>query len=470
MLGAAPCSIELPAGTGKTHLLAAAVKQAALSQHRTLILTHTNAGVDAIRGRLREFNVSPKLYYVDTITGWAFTLARSYQVIAGIIIPDVPDWSDSDRYHRGAVSVASSAIIQQVLANSYKYLFVDEYQDCTQVQHELVLALRNSIPRSIVFGDRLQGIFGFGDNIIVDWREEVITDFAPHTIEIVPHRWKDSNLVLGQLTLDLRKQLADGNEVVLDSLKSKGVVYIPGDPRETLAPTCYDLTKSNESVAVLTKWPNDEDRISQQLSGSFNVVEPISGTRMIKSLESIAPEGDAALALWFAETAKKFHVGLSGIDGPVLSKLRNGESVRRVARQGLQELINSLAELQENPTYAALLRLSGVPSGIEGVRCSHKEAWRDIFRAIEYGIEEDSPDMVRNLAAVRSRYKHMKRSLPRLIVSRTLIVKGLEFDHVVIADLESFSDPRNLYVALTRARKSATILGKSPRIVLRSGN
>lgn len=45
------------------------------------------------------------------------------------------------------------------------------------------------------------------------------------------------------------------------------------------------------------------------------------------------------------------------------------------------------------------------------------------------------------------------------IASRTLLVKGLEYDHVVIADLNKMRDPRNLYVALSRARKSAIVVG-----------
>src|SRR5690606_8028687 len=46
-LEAAPCSIEIPAGTGKTQLLAAAATVAAEQQRRSLVLTHTNAGVEA---------------------------------------------------------------------------------------------------------------------------------------------------------------------------------------------------------------------------------------------------------------------------------------------------------------------------------------------------------------------------------------------------------------------------------------
>ena len=51
---AMPCSVELPAGTGKTHLVAALAAAAAEQGERTLILTHTNAGVDVLRGGAHE--------------------------------------------------------------------------------------------------------------------------------------------------------------------------------------------------------------------------------------------------------------------------------------------------------------------------------------------------------------------------------------------------------------------------------
>lgn len=466
LLAAAPASVKLPAGTGKTHLLAAAAKEAAKQESRSLILTHTNAGVDAIRERLKRFDVPSTHYKIDTITGWAFTLAKSYQIIAGVSIPNTPDWSHSSEYLRGAVNVANTSSIKQVLLNSYDYLFVDEYQDCTQIQHEFIVALSISIPLTMVFGDPLQGIFGFRDNILVNWETEVERDFRSHSVELFPHRWRESNPSLGQFTLNIRPWLQVGNQIDFGRHSHNGVHFVRGDSRNDLAATCFRLTGFKETVAVLTKWPTDEDRISQTLSGRFNVIEPISGQRMIECLKTLPNEGDHNLAHWFAATAKKFHVGLSGIDSPLMSKLREGKTVSQLRRQGLQEFIDVLVMLQQNPTYSTLLEAQGVPSRINGVRCSHREAWRDIFRAVEYQGTEGTLNMVENLAAVRSRYKHMNRSLPRLIVSRTLIVKGLEFDHVVIDNLKNFSDPRNLYVALTRARKSVTILGDSSSIVL----
>jgi DNA helicase-2/ATP-dependent DNA helicase PcrA len=48
-----------------------------------------------------------------------------------------------------------------------------------------------------------------------------------------------------------------------------------------------------------------------------------------------------------------------------------------------------------------------------------------------------------------------------MIVSRTVLVKGLEFDHALVLDADSM-DAQNLYVAMTRGSRSLTVLSKRP--------
>lgn len=471
LLDSAPASVELPAGTGKTHLLATAVKEAAKSGQRSLILTHTNAGVDAILKRLSDFQVSPKHYRIDTITGWAFTLARSYRTIAGVDIPEIPDWKQSTKYLSGAINVARTSCIKEVMGLSYDYLLVDEYQDCTKKQHDLILALKASIFKTIVLGDPLQSIFGFREPL-VEWKYDVQITFPDHMVKSVPHRWKDTNPALGKFTLEIRHSLSSGNLINFGNYAENGVFFIPlrNNAIHTIRNSCYSLTRNHETVAVLTSSQKSEDIIAGWLGGRFNVIEPITSKRMTESLEKLPPEGSPDLACWFALNAKKYHVGLKKIDQPLIKKLKEGKSVKGLTRKGLQEFITALTRLQEIPSYKTLLDIQEVPQEIEGVNCPYREAWRDIFRAIQFGVDEESPDMIANLGVIRSRYKHMERRMPNLIVSRTLIVKGLEFDHVVIYDLANFSDPRHLYVALSRAKKSVTILSASPTIQLKKSN
>src|SRR5690348_2896228 len=77
LLSIACGTVTAPAGCGKTHLIAES-----LTRHSNikpnLILTHTNAGVAALRGRLDRAGVPPKAYRLLTIDGWAMRLVSMF--------------------------------------------------------------------------------------------------------------------------------------------------------------------------------------------------------------------------------------------------------------------------------------------------------------------------------------------------------------------------------------------------------
>lgn len=70
-IDALPASVVMPAGAGKTHLLAAAAKHIVDGGGKVLVITHTNAGVHAVAARLKRFGVTTGVQ-VTTITSLAF--------------------------------------------------------------------------------------------------------------------------------------------------------------------------------------------------------------------------------------------------------------------------------------------------------------------------------------------------------------------------------------------------------------
>jgi DNA helicase-2/ATP-dependent DNA helicase PcrA len=66
-------TVAAPAGCGKTHLIADTLKRHDAAKP-ILTLTHTNAGVAALRGRLDKAGVSPRAYRLATLDGWAMRL------------------------------------------------------------------------------------------------------------------------------------------------------------------------------------------------------------------------------------------------------------------------------------------------------------------------------------------------------------------------------------------------------------
>lgn len=69
-----------PAGYGKTHLIAMAVK---VASKRQLILTHTFAGVNSIKTKMTALGVPSSKYQIDTIASWSLRLCLAYPKTSG---------------------------------------------------------------------------------------------------------------------------------------------------------------------------------------------------------------------------------------------------------------------------------------------------------------------------------------------------------------------------------------------------
>ncbi len=86
--------------SGKTELIAATVAKIAAEDGGVLVLTHTHAGVDALRRRMRRLGVPKERITVRTIDSWSFDLIRHYLQLAELRVPAVPVWGNAPRYHK----------------------------------------------------------------------------------------------------------------------------------------------------------------------------------------------------------------------------------------------------------------------------------------------------------------------------------------------------------------------------------
>jgi superfamily I DNA/RNA helicase len=165
-----------PAGCGKTQLITDA-----LARHDgpkpILVLTHTNAGVAALRGRLEKAGVKPSGYRATTLDGFAIRLISTFPQRANydprIVTGRRPNY---DVIRDTAARLVAAGHLNDILAASYDRLFVDEYQDCSIRQHALVTWLAQSLATAIV-GDPFQSIFGFGTDPLADWQTQVAPFF-----------------------------------------------------------------------------------------------------------------------------------------------------------------------------------------------------------------------------------------------------------------------------------------------------
>src|SRR3546814_6008714 len=87
LLDEAPCFSVLAAGAGKTELLARCCAVSPDDARRTLLLTHTNAGVEVLRRRIALVGGDPRRTHVATIADRKNTRLNSSHKFASRMPP-----------------------------------------------------------------------------------------------------------------------------------------------------------------------------------------------------------------------------------------------------------------------------------------------------------------------------------------------------------------------------------------------
>lgn len=467
-IAALPVSVTLPAGTGKTHLLAEAARQVVAQDGRVLVLTHTNAGVHAIQRRLRTFGITDGAR-VFTLTSFGFLLARAYPDIGRVKVPSTPDWDDSENYITAAHRITTTHTIRRVLAASYSHALIDEYQDCSEIQHQLVCAIAEAIPATGVLGDPKQAIFGFRGNTLVTW-EEVQARFPDHPIEPKPWRWIEHNQPLGEWLIKARTALAPGRVIDFSAIKlPPGVEFrSSGADRRAAVNAALRYRPAGETTVVISPWENTARRAAVDLNGAFTMMEEVAGGFMRDRLEELAATTPEQFATWLINLTKRCTCGHAQLNDGVKNRLKAGRATSGLKRPGLEPALAAFDTVVANPSYTSLATAMGAIPDSASLRLHSHEAWNDIQTALRGAAAAgDNPDVLGSeLARARDRIRHQGRRNRSKVVSRTLLIKGLEYDHVVIADINQMTDVNNLYVALTRARKTITIVGATATITV----
>jgi len=212
--------ISAPAGCGKTHLIAETLKNNPADKP-ILVLTHTNAGVAALNARLERLGVPKNKFQVATIDGWAIKLASSFPMRSQLSTETLKllnPWADYPKIRNSAATTIQSGHLEHILPANYERLLVDEYQDCSGTQHNLVMQASNYLP-VCAFGDPLQAIFNFGDDRLPNWQKTVCKDLPLIGELNIPWRWKNTGEIeFEKWLLQIRKNRIDKKPIDLNPL------------------------------------------------------------------------------------------------------------------------------------------------------------------------------------------------------------------------------------------------------------
>lgn len=391
------------------------------------------------------------------------------------------------------------------------YIHVDEHQDTNDSQNFLVRMLADffDAPNLFVVGDEKQAIYRFQGASVDNFLRFKNAWRGMKTIRLTENYRSHQHILDGAFSMiernydegehaDLRVRLLAKGEAPLRPIDA----VFGKDGRETLRYLSSAVRKIMENekestVAVITKTNRDLERIIRTLEGEGI---PVSSERKVDIWNHPAGNLFFLLAEFLADPsrvdalAKTAAVGLWDLsfDGAAafIRDLKSG----RCAPESLPSLRRIRAKLVEEGALAFLVfsasesgylaRIANDPASVE--------VWRGIIELSESLIREsdirDPSELLRKLLAYKAsageRSVKVRVGAPEYPV-RAMTAhgsKGLEFDHVFIPfateeswmgrarasyfvfptareDGEEERDVRRLfYVALTRAKKHATIL------------
>lgn len=451
--------IEAAAGCGKTEAIVHLTSS--WQGRRTLILTHTLAGVAALRRRLHAARVPPDRYTLSSIDAWCVRRVSSFPLRAG----PLPDGSNASVFYPGVrtacLALLSSHAVDAALQSTYGRVLVDEYQDCGPTQHQIVCNLARLLP-TFVFGDPLQAVFNFPRAPVVSWDGEVVPQFP--LVETLDHPWRWERVgagAIGQWLIQARAHLRNGAGIDLQELP-EGCEWrqlgadVAANMREIRTATSY-WRRNEGNVLVLADPTNPKRHADLARSGEgIQVVENLDLLPIFQSVKRF-DQADARERLQpLLELAHSVMTGIS-VDGI----LRRCETLRRGRARTPATPDEAVAlAFEDQPDWSGASTALRTWSMQPGRRVFRREVFRMLLDCLSSTAGGRHSALKEAMAAARERRRHQGRPVVARAIGSTLLLKGLEADYTVLLDLEGSSAP-HIYVALTRGTRGMLIFSRN---------
>lgn len=450
--------VVAPAGCGKTHLITQVLNIQPVKPY--LVLTHTTAGVAALKQRLKRLRVPSNNFVVSTIDGWALHVAKMFPKSCNIqSTPQNPRIFYPELRRKVNEYICAGNIVE-IIRSSYSRLLVDEYQDCDVGQHKLICSLSEVLP-TVVFGDPMQCIFSFSGPM-PSWGQDVKASF-PLIAELdTPWRWINAGTPkLGQWILNCRDSLLNGGSI--DLLGCPAHVHwneLSDNAHKNIQTqnlAQYRIRTENnveDSLLIIGDSMNPRSRHNfASSSRGIDVVEPVDLGDVTEIASQMDHFNGSELAdkILISVSLMMTGVGRSNINKriPTILGGRN-----RTPATDIELAVKSVIESGGRDSIARLL------SSLElcpDTRVFRKGAFSALKNAVSLSISDPSKTIKKSAEVIREQRRHQgDRRIPQRAIGSTLLLKGLEAEHSLILDAGVMT-PQNLYVALSRGAKSVTV-------------
>ncbi|MBY5532848.1 UvrD-helicase domain-containing protein [Rhizobium leguminosarum] len=462
-------SITAPAGCGKTQLIADSLGRHS-GRKPILILTHTNAGVAALRSRLERVGVKPSSYRLATLDGWALRMLKTFPARSEIDVDHLELANPRHDYpaiKRAAASLLAGTHIDDILNASYSRVIVDEYQDCGPEQHQMVCHLSTVLP-TVVLGDPMQEIFSW-QGAHPEWEDDICAIFKPAGELVTPWRWiRAGTEGFGRWLLAARQALMAGDQIDLrDAPLEVEWVHLDGaddDAKQRQACLAKSPQPRGDVLIMAAGVQRDRQReIARQTPGAVTV-ENVDLTDVIDFAGGIDLDqpGDLKTALEFASA--------------VTTNVEGSEMLRRIdvlerggGRKEATAAEVAAMDYKKSGSAEDLIKLLVALENKPGARTFRPEILRTCVQALRScapGVQDSFLDAA---LRIREQSRMTGRRVPPRAVGSPLLLKGLEADVAVILNAAEFDrmrsrNTKNLYVAITRGSRKLIVCSASPLI------
>jgi DNA helicase-2/ATP-dependent DNA helicase PcrA len=461
LLGIERGSVTAPAGCGKTHLIAEA-----LVRHDKpkpiLILTHTNAGVVALRGRLDRLGVPSRAYRLSTIDGWAMRLISMFPMRSGhdaaILNLEKPR-DDYPAIRVAAANLLRSGHVSDVLAASFSRLIVDEYQDCNMVQHAMVWFAAQVLPTTVL-GDEMQAIFTFGGKM-PEWEKEVCVRFPVAGELATPWRWRNAGTeVLGHWLLDARTRLKTGQPIDLQKAPHHvSWVHLDGKEDHERRLTAGRIKPPVAQGGVLIIGDSVSPRSQRDFAGQTPGAVTVESVDL-KDLVDFARDLDLTSANVLGHVVNFAGSVMTNVGAPNFMQ-RVVSLQRGTARNAATDAENAALKFVAAPSLAGVVEVLVEIGKQGGVRTHRPHVLQACIKTLNSCAGTEGAALYEAAVRVREQNRLLGRPLPKRAVGSTLLLKGLESEVAVILNAADL-DAKNLYVAMTRGSHSLVICSPTP--------
>ena len=478
-----------PAGYGKTYTIVSCAQKLSCEKP-ILILTHTHAGVAALKAKMSKQGVERDKYRIDTISGFIQRYVLSFYKQSDVGAQDERGFFANvlDK----SLSLFIKPTIKHIVLESYSHLFVDEYQDCSKKQHELVEILARYLPTHL-FGDPLQGIFDFREDPSVKFPDD-FKNFQPFDFLRIPYRWmvNGNSAALGAKIKEYREILEINDAICIESdIESNFEVVChnpitPANEQVVLYNQLREKIKQLDTESILVIMPSFmqqnrrrgliEERANIlrrfDIEHQFNLVEAIDDRAYYQcahNIDSLIDEIVASsLNVDYLKIREKFEEVT--FDSQSLNMWFNSSGLiskrdadEKVFSDKLKLCCDKFFQDACTRSFQDLL-LFFYQNNRRNIK--RPDLARQVLKSLEYAVENNT-SVYEAMVKTKNHIRRNGRKIYGKCFGTTLLTKGLEFDAVILLYADKIEDKRNFYVAISRACKNLIIFTESNQLSFR---